>query len=121
MAMGPGGTAVDMVTGKPVTPPKPEDRLNKARARFHQAVQNAMEISTNLHQNNRVLKIILERAASRLIELAKRDRIFQGIIEPAQIIREELELTPILAEREVLRQMGPQLASLIEAETEAAP
>ena len=31
MPMGPGGTAVDLKTGKPVVPPKPEERINKAR------------------------------------------------------------------------------------------
>lgn len=121
MPMGSGGADVDLRTGKPIVPPKPEDRINKSRARYIHAVQNALQVSEELHQNNRVLKIILERATARARELLARDEIFQGIMAPAAAIRNDLELIPILAEKEVLRQMGPQLAALVEPETEAAP
>ena len=121
MPMGPGGTDVNMRTGKPMTPPKPEERAAKIRGRFEAAVQDAWNISAELHQNSAVLKIFLVQYMKRLMELGDSDPILKALEAPIRAIRETLEVRPVMAEREALRRLGPQLAALVEEETEAAP
>jgi hypothetical protein len=119
MPMGHGGTDVDLRTGKPLTPVKPEERVAKIKRRFEMAVQDAWNISAELHQNKVILRIFLEQFRDRLMELADNDPVCKALEAPIRAIRETLEVKPIMAEREAIRRLGPQLASL--AETEAAP
>jgi hypothetical protein len=120
MPMRPGGVDVDMRTGRPVAPPKPEEQQAKVRRRFEMAVQDAWAISAELHENKVILRIFLEQYRNRLVELAENDPVCKALEAPIRAIRETLEVKPIMAEREAIRRLGPQLASLV-PETEAAP
>jgi hypothetical protein len=120
MPMRSGGIDVDIRTGRPVIPPKPEELQAKVRRRFEMAVQDAWTISAELHENKVILRIFLEQFRDRLMELADNDPICKALEAPIRAIRETLEVKPIMAEREAIRRLGSQLASLAE-ETEAAP
>lgn len=113
--LGPSGVDVDMVTGRPAVA-KPFLVKDKARARLRNAIGDAMGISADLHQNNGVLKIYLEQYSKRLQELAQNDPICQALEAPIRAIRDKLEVAPVLAERQALRIMGPNLAALAEEE-----
>jgi hypothetical protein len=120
MPMGPGGVDVNMRTGKPLAPPKPEEQQAKVKRRFEMAVQDAWNISAELHQNKVILRIFLEQYRDRLMALADNDPVCRALEAPIRAIRETLEVKPIMAEREAIRRLGPQLARLV-PETEAAP
>jgi hypothetical protein len=132
MPMGPGGTDVNMRTGKPLTPVKPEEQVAKIKRRFEMAVQDAWNISAELHQNKVILRIFLEQYRDLLVKLLSTDPAdanslsrlvaqLQALEAPIRAISDTLEVKPIMAEREAIRRLGPQLASLVEAGTEAAP
>ena len=103
-----------------MAPPKPEELRAKVMNRFEAAVQDAWAISAELHENKAVLRIFLEKFRDRLVELADNDTICQALEAPIRAIRETLEVKPVMAEREAIRRLGPQLARLI-SETDAAP
>ena len=111
--MGPSGVDVDIRTGRPMVR-QPNVAQDKARARFSHAVESAMGISADLHQNNSVLKIFLEQYRNRLADLAKEDPVCRALEAPIRALRDKLEVAPVLAEREALRILGPNLAALTE-------
>jgi len=130
MPMGPGGTDVDMRTGRPTGPPKPEEQRAKTMHRFEAAVQDAWAISAELHENKVILRLFLEQYRDLLVSLLNTDPTdttslsrkvgqLQALEAPIRAIRETLEVKPVMAEREAIRRLGPQLARLVE--TEAAP
>ena len=119
MPMRPSGVDVDMRTGRPVAPPKLEETQAKVRHRFEMAVQDAWAISAELHENKVILRLFLEQYRDRLMILADNDPVLRALEVPIRAIRETLELKPIMAEREAIRRLGPQLARLVEPE--AAP
>jgi hypothetical protein len=120
MPMRSGGVDTDIRTGRPVSPPKPEEQQAKVMRRFEMAVQDAWTISAELHENKVILRIFLEQFRNRLVELANDDPVCRALEAPIRAIRETLELKPIMAEREAIRRLGPQLARLV-PKTEAAP
>lgn len=113
MPMRSGGADVDMRTGRPLAPPKPEEVQAKAKHRFEMAVQDAWAISAELHENKVILRIFLEQYRNRLVELADADPVCKALEAPIRSIRETLEVKPIMAEREAIRRLGPQLARLV--------
>ena len=113
MPMRSGGVDTDMRTGKPVTPPKPEEIRAKVMHRFESAVQDAWAISAELHENKVILRLFLEQYRDRLMELADNDPVCKALVAPIRAIRETLEVKPIMAEREAIRRLGPQLARLV--------
>lgn len=115
-----GGIDTDIRTGRPIVVPPPGAKDDLVRQRFESAVQDAWAISSELHENKVILRIFLERYAKRLMMLAETDEICQGLEAPIRAIRETLEVRPVMAEREALRRLGPQLAALAQ-DTDAAP
>ena len=116
-----GGADVDMRTGKPVGPPSPKAQAAQIRGRFEAAVQDAWAISAELHENSVILRLFLEQYRDRLMVLAENDPVCKALEAPIRAIRATLEVKPIMAEKEALRRLGPQLGRLVPEETEAAP
>jgi len=120
MQMRPGGIDTDIRTGRPVAPPKPEEQKAKVVRRLEMAVQDAWALSAELHQNKVAVRKLFEKYWHRLAEIAQKDERLQALDEVIQTLREPLEIVPIMAKREALRRLGPNLAALVE-ETDAAP
>jgi|WetSurMetagenome_2_1015567.scaffolds.fasta_scaffold114243_2 hypothetical protein len=116
--MGSGGLDVDMITGRP-RPITPEARKNGAIARHQEAVQGAIGLAAEL-QSSPVLRVLFNQCRDRLIHLATKDEVFMAHAKTIGVLRHELEVAPLLAEQEVFRIMGPQMASFMREE-EVAP
>ncbi len=113
------GIQTDIRTGRPVEVSREDVRKAQAQQRFTRSILDASEMSAVLHQNNAVLKIFLKQYDARLKELADTDPkgICQTLEASINEIRSVLEVLPLLRERQAMRVLGPQLASLIENET----
>ncbi|MGA2159834.1 MAG: hypothetical protein ABSG90_11535 [Dehalococcoidia bacterium] len=113
-----GGVQTDIRTGRPVEF-KPDQRKGQVQERFTRSLLDASDMAVALHQNNAVLKVFLKQYTARLEELAATDP--KGICQTLEAsigeIRNILEVLPLLRERQAMRVLGPQLASLIEKET----
>ena len=109
----------DIRTGQPLEVNKEDLRKAQAQGRFTRSILDASEMAVALHQNNAVLKIFLKQYDARLKELAETDPkgICQTLEASINEIRDVLEVLPLLRERQAMRILGPQLASLIEDET----
>ena len=115
--MGGGGLDVDMVTGRP-RPRTPEARGNGAIARHQEAVQEAVGLAADL-QSSPALRVLFNQCRDRLIHLATKDEVFMALSKVIGALQYKLEVAPHLAEQEVRRIMGPQMASFL-SEEEAA-
>jgi hypothetical protein len=110
------GVETDIRTGRPMER-KPVSRQAVAQERLKRAILNASEMAADLHQNNALLKKLIEQYAERIQELTKADPVCQTLGAFIDEIIATIEWRPILAEREALRVAGPQLANLYEKET----
>jgi hypothetical protein len=110
------GVKTDIKTGRPLEN-QPDLRKGQAQERYTRSLLDASEMAVALHQNNAVLKVFITQYAARLEELAQNDPICKTLEASINEIRNILEVLPILRERQAMRVLGPQLASLVENET----
>jgi hypothetical protein len=112
--MGGGGLEVDMTTGLP-RPRTREVKQAEVTNRYQEAVQEAVGLAAEL-QSSPALRVLFNQCRDRLIHLAVKDEVFMALSKTIGAFRHKLEVAPYLAEQEVLRIMGPQMASFIEEE-----
>lgn len=116
--MGGGGLDVDMITGRP-RPRTQEAKQDQVRNRHQETVQEAVGLAAEL-QSSPALRVLFEQCRDRLKLLASRDEVFIALARTVGALQYKLEIAPLLAEQEVLRIMGPQMASFLREER-AAP
>ena len=117
--MGSGGLDVDMTTGLPrrVTPEAKQDQVKN---RYQEAVQESIALAAEL-QFSPALRVLFNQCRDRLIALASKDEVFMALAKTVGALRHGIEVAPLLAEQEVRRIMGPQMASFIIEDEQAAP
>jgi hypothetical protein len=116
--MGSGGLDVDMITGRP-RPRTPEAREAAVINRHQESVQEAIGLAAEL-QSSPILRVLFNQCRDRLIALASKDEVFMALSKAIGALQYKLDVAPLLAEQEVRRIMGPQMASFLREE-QAAP
>lgn len=113
----PRGMDVSMVTGQPVG--GPEEKKDKVFRRFHDAMQESYNLAAEIQEGSPLAKAVFRQYQNRLIALASQDPVCQSLEKVIQAWNHALEVAPVMAEREALRVMGPQIGPLVA--NEAAP
>lgn len=110
--MGGGGLSVDMVSGRPKSMSATEETA-KAQARVQEATERAWALMQELEQGSPGFELIIKRYAERLCQLSKEDRECQVYETLLSQYRYELGVAPLLAQNQVRRVSGPELAPYI--------
>lgn len=113
-----GGMDVDMVSGRPL-PNTLETKQAAIQSRHQEVVQEAVELAAEL-QSSPALRVLFNQCRDRLIFLASKDEVFMALSKAIGAMQYKLEIAPAVAEQEVRRIMGPQMASFMREE-QAAP
>ena len=113
-----GGLDVDMTTGLPRRG-IPEAKQDQVKNRYQEAVQESIALAAEL-QFSPALRVLFNQCRDRLVALATKDEVFMALAKTVGALRHGIEVAPILAEQEVRRIMGPQMASFITEAEQAA-
>jgi len=113
----PSGAAVSISTGLPFDGPS---EANKAARKFHDALQESYNMAAELQSGSPLAREVFKQYQERLALLASQDQVCLTLEKVIRSWRHGLEVAPIMAEKEALRVMGPQMGPLMQEE-EAAP
>jgi hypothetical protein len=92
-------------------------RKNRAQQRFNRALLDASDMAAAIHQNNALLKVLVQQLIDRRDELAAPDPTCKGLMAAISEVRNILEVIPLLREHDALKALGPQLYNIVNKET----
>ena len=114
----PTGADVSIATGLPFDGPSPGSKARAAR-KFHDSLHESYSLAAEL-QGSSLAKAVFEQYQARLVTLASQDPVCLTLARIITAWRNDLEVAPLLAEKEALRVLGPQIGAFAPFEQEEA-
>jgi len=113
------GTDVDMVTGRPTEATlSPKDQ--RTLRRYDEALDVALAVSNDLRVNSPLALVVFKAYRDQLVKLAKECPVCQALEKVIMGWRDDLEVAPLLAEKQARQVLGPQISNFVREE-EVAP
>jgi len=114
----PTGADVSIATGLPFDGPTPESKAKAAR-KFHDSLHESYALAAEL-QGSSLARAVFQQYQARLVVLASHDPVCATLEKIIVAWRNDLEVAPLLAEKEALRVLGPQIGAFAPFEREEA-